>query len=81
MPRRRMAWINRIMHKRHTAPLSSPALATEEVAERLRAHARLCRQIAHESWNETIATELARLADRCMAAADNIEPEPGPRLH
>lgn len=69
------------MQKRHPAPLSSPALPADEVAERLRAHARLCRQIAHESWDETIASELARLADQCMEVADHIEPVPGPRLH
>jgi hypothetical protein len=69
------------MDKRHPAPLSSPALPASKVAERLRAHARLCRQIAHESWNETTAIELTRLADQCIEAADNIEPEPGSRLH
>jgi hypothetical protein len=69
------------MQKRHLPPLSSPALPADKVAERLRAHARLCRQVAHESWNETIAIELARLADQCIEAADNIEPEARPRLH
>ena len=76
-----MAGISHSMHKRHPAPLSSPALPASKVAERLRAHARLCQQIARESWNETIAIELTRLADQCIEAADNIEPEPRPRLH
>jgi len=69
------------MQKRHQTPLSRPALPAEEVAERLRAHARLCRQIADESWSETIAAELAQLADQCMEAAQDIEPEAGSRLH
>ncbi len=76
-----MARISRTMHKRKPDPPSSLALPASKVAERLRAHARLCRQIAHESWNETIAIELARLADQCIEAADNIEPKPRPRLH
>lgn len=69
------------MQKRRDVPPSSPALPASELAERLRAHARLCQQIAHESWNETIAGELKRLADKCIKAAENIEPEPRPRLH
>ena len=28
-----------------------------------------------------IATELTRLADQCIEAADNIEPKSRPRLH
>lgn len=69
------------MHKRCPVSSSSLALPAAKVAEQLRAHARLCRQIAHESWNETIAVELARLADRCMEAADHIEPAPRRRPH
>jgi len=69
------------MHKPHPAPLSSPVLPADKVAERLRAHARLCRQVARESWDETIAGELSRIADQCMEAANHIEPEPGTRLH
>ena len=76
-----MAGICRSMHERKPAPLSSPALPASKVAERLRAHARLCRQIAGESWNEVIAIELTRLADQCAEAADNIEPASRPRLH
>ena len=75
------AGISRTMHKPHPAPLSSPALPPSRVAERLRAHANLCRQIAHASWNETIAIELTRLADECIKAAEKIEPEPGAQLH
>jgi hypothetical protein len=69
------------MTRRYPAPLPRPAPLASKVAEQLRAHARLCRQIAHASWNQTIATELMRLADQCIKAAENIEPEPRPRLH
>ncbi len=69
------------MHNRHPAPQFSPALPADKVAERLRAYARLCRQVARESWNESIAVELARLADECLEAADNLGPEPGTLLH
>jgi hypothetical protein len=72
------AGISRKMSRqRHNLPsrLTGP---TAKVAERLRAHARLCQQIAHESWNEAIASELKRLADDCVAAADNIEADVTP---
>ena len=69
------------MQKRRDVPPFNSALPASELAERLRAHARLCQQIAHESWNETIAGELTRLADECIKAAENIQPEPGPHLH
>lgn len=42
------------------------------LAERLRAHARLYRHIAEETWNEDKAQELMRLADECSAAAESI---------
>lgn len=76
-----MAWISQTMHKRQPVSLSSPALPADKVAERLRAHARLCRQIARESRNESIAIELARIADECLEAAENLGPEPGTLLH
>ena len=41
----------------------------QKIAERLIAHARLCRQIARETWNEHTALELTRMADECMRAA------------
>ena len=40
-----------------------------KIAERLVAHARLCRQIARETWNEHTAVELERMADACVRAA------------
>ncbi|MGN6572622.1 MAG: hypothetical protein ACTHLO_14535 [Pseudolabrys sp.] len=42
------------------------------LADRLRAHARLYRHIAEETWNEDRAQELVRLADECIYAADSI---------
>jgi hypothetical protein len=43
-----------------------------DLADRLRAHARLYRHIAEETWNEDKAQELMRLADECAVAADAI---------
>jgi hypothetical protein len=48
------------------------------IAERLRAHARLCRQIAEVSWNEEVAGRLRRLADDCSRTADDAEPKGEP---
>lgn len=45
------------------------------LAERLRAHARLYRHIAEETWREDAAQELVRLADECTRAADAIATE------
>lgn len=46
-----------------------------KIAERLRAHARLCRQIAEESWSEDVAVRLAELADECTQAAADADPD------
>jgi hypothetical protein len=42
------------------------------LAERLRAHARLYRHIAEQTWSEDTAEELGRLADECAHAANAI---------
>jgi hypothetical protein len=47
---------------------------SSKIAERLRAHARLCRQIAEQSWSEEVAARLGQLADECSRAADAAEP-------
>lgn len=47
---------------------------TDKIAERLRAHARLCRHIAAESWSEDTARKLDTLAQECARAADEIAP-------
>lgn len=47
---------------------------TAKVAERLIAHARLCRQIAKQSWSEDAALKLEKLADECLSAAAEIGP-------
>lgn len=50
-----------------------------KVAERLLAHARLCRHIAEQSWSEEAAQRLSALADECTRAAAELAPEsPGP---
>jgi hypothetical protein len=46
-----------------------------KIAECLRAHARLCRQIAQQSWSEEVAERLGQLADECSRAADDAEPK------
>jgi len=45
---------------------------SSKLAERLLAHARLCRQIARQSWNEQTAAELEKLAAECDLAAEQV---------
>jgi len=45
---------------------------SSQLAECLLAHARLCRQIARECWNEETAAELEKLADECDRAAELV---------
>ena len=55
-----------------------------KIADRLLAHARLCRQIAAESRSERVAFDLSRLADECSRVAADVAPEdekPGRRTH
>lgn len=42
---------------------------SSQIAERLLAHARLCRQIAGASWDEATAAKLEQLAEECERAA------------
>ena len=66
-------------------PLPSPIPVSQasKIAERLLAHARLCRQIARASWDTETAAKLAQLADECTRAAARIEPacDPGGPSH
>jgi hypothetical protein len=50
----------------HAVPTVNP------FADRLRAHARLYRQIAEETWSEDRARELVRLAEECTRMADAV---------
>jgi histone H3/H4 len=54
---------------------------SSKIAERLLAHARLCRQIAEQSWSEDAAARLERLADECTSAAANLAVEPAQKRH
>jgi hypothetical protein len=45
------------------------------IAQRLRAHARLCEQVAHESWNEDTAANFRRMAADCTRMARRIARE------
>lgn len=56
--------------------MQSPVPNSSKIAERLLAHARLCRQIAEETWSEDVAQKLSRLADECARAAADIASEP-----
>ena len=61
-----------------------PAVAALDIAQRMRAHARLCHQIAVDSWDARVAVEFARLASEFMEVAAQIEVEstiPRGRLH
>jgi hypothetical protein len=46
------------------------------ISERLLAHARLCREIADATLNEETAYKLERLAEDCIQAARDADPEP-----
>lgn len=46
---------------------------SSKMAERLLAHARLCRHIAEQSWNEETAHKLDTLAQECVRAAAELE--------
>lgn len=52
------------------SPPASPH--TSKVAERLLVHARLCRQMACASLDESIGEQLLKLADQCVSEAAEI---------
>jgi hypothetical protein len=49
-----------------------PAPTASKIAERLLAHARLCRQIAEATWSEDVAQKLGLMADECTRAAAEV---------
>ena len=51
---------------------------SSKLAERLHAHALLCREIAHECMNVETAAELEKLADECDQAAAKAPPTDDP---
>ncbi len=53
---------------------AAPACCSDKVAQRLLAHARLCRDIAAQSWNEDSARRLEDMADACLRAAGVTPP-------
>lgn len=54
---------------------------SSKVAERLLAHARLCRHIAEQSWNEETAHKLGQLAKECTRAAAALAQDGDPPVH
>jgi len=50
------------------------------MAERLLAHARICRDIADATLDEETARKLERLAKDCIQAAREVDPEPQHQL-
>jgi hypothetical protein len=50
-------------------------------AQRLLAHAKLCREVAARSWNEESAEKLEKLADACIRAAGAAFEPPSGQLH
>lgn len=44
-----------------------------KIAERLVAHARLCRQLAEQSWSENAAKTMHRLAEECLDAVATLD--------
>ena len=49
---------------------------TSKIAERLLAHARLCREIAGASWNEETALKFGQMAETCERQATAIDEAP-----
>jgi len=45
------------------------------IVERLLAHARICREIANATFNEETARKLDRMAEECLKAASETDPE------
>ena len=63
-------------------PSGLPMSNSAKVAERLLAHARLCREIAARSWDEASAQKLEEMAVACVQAADSTAYLPPPlQLH
>jgi hypothetical protein len=58
-----------------TDQLETCTASSIRMAQRLRAHARLCRHIAAATWNEEVAVKLTALADDCALAAEGLEPD------
>jgi hypothetical protein len=42
------------------------------IAQKLRAHARLCEQVAQETWSEEAAATLRRMAGNCDRVAEQL---------
>jgi hypothetical protein len=55
--------------------MPAAVVVSSKLAERLRAHASLCRKLARECWSEEIAVSLCQLADDCTLAAEAAEAE------
>jgi hypothetical protein len=58
----------------HSKRVRIPLSHSSQIAERLLAHARLCRQIAGASSDETTAAKLEQLAEECERAAAGAGP-------
>lgn len=55
-------------------------MAQSKVAERLMAHAELCRKLAAASLDENVGASLMRMAEECLEAATvSVAPVPEPR--
>ena len=57
-----------------------PVPNAPKIAERLLAHARLCRQIAEAAIRDDVAQEFGRLADECLRVAAALDPDAPARL-
>jgi hypothetical protein len=81
-PRKLAASCTRMSRRPNHAP--GPASVALDIAQRMRAHARLCHQIAVDSWDAHVADEFAKLASEFMQVATQIEDDcavPRGRLH
>jgi hypothetical protein len=63
------------MHQSSVEVIKSGMQRPPPIVERLLAHARICREIAGATFNEEMARELERMAEDCLKAARETDPD------
>jgi hypothetical protein len=63
------------MHQSPVEGIKASMKHPPAIVERLLAHARICRDIANATFNEETARKLDRMAEECLKAANETDPE------
>jgi hypothetical protein len=63
------------MHQSPVEAMNAGMKHPPAIIERLLAHARICREIANATFNEETARKLDRMAEECLKAASETDPE------